>query len=401
MSDALKQGLSRTDADAGGHRTRTVLVVAEVALSLMLLVGAGLMIRSLYYLRSLDTGMDASNVLTGVVILPGTRYSTPEKQSLFYAEVLDRVRALPGVETVGLTSGIPLDNDSGHWPISIEGRPAPSKSQQPSVVGMVISPGFLKAFRIGLVSGRDIADSDIKGRPPVILISESMARHFWPNESPLGARVKTIFIPDQTFEVVGVVKDVKLDGLDVSTPVQAMYLPFDQAPSGFMSIVVRTSSAPAALSGSLVRAIHEIDPDQPVVNVRTMDEVSSGSIERRRFTMLLLAGFAGLALLLASVGIYSVLAYSVRQRVREIGIRLALGAQPSEVLRLMLMSGLRPTVLGDRDWPRRRRRDRADADELLRRHQRDGSADVRGCQLARPGGGVVGEPDSGLAGDDD
>ena len=346
VSDALKQGLSRTDADAGGHRTRTVLVVAEVALSLMLLVGAGLMIRSLYYLQSLDTGMDAGNVLTGEVILPGTRYPTPEKQSLFYAEVLDRVRALPGVETVGLTSGIPLDNASGHWPISIEGRPAPLKSQQPMVVGMVISPGFLKAFRIGLVSGRDITGSDIKGRPPVILISESMARHFWPNESPLGARVRTIFIPDQTFEVVGVVNDVKLDGLDVSTPVQAMYLPFHQAPNGFMSIVVRTSSAPATLSGSLIRAIHEIDPDQPVMNVRTMDEVSSGSIERRRFTMLLLAGFAGLALLLASVGIYSVLAYAVRQRVREIGIRLALGAQPSEVLRLMLMSGLRPTVLG-------------------------------------------------------
>ncbi len=140
VSDALKQGLSRTDTDAGGHRTRTVLVVAEVALSLMLLVGAGLMIRSLYYLRSLDTGMDASNVLTGVVILPGTRYSTPEKQSLFYAEVLDRVRALPGVETVGLTSGIPLDNDSGHWPISIEGRPAPSKSQQPWSWGWSSAP---------------------------------------------------------------------------------------------------------------------------------------------------------------------------------------------------------------------------------------------------------------------
>ena len=181
VSDALKQGLSRTDTDAGGHRTRTVLVVAEVALSLMLLVGAGLMIRSLYYLRSLDTGMDASNVLTGVVILPGTRYSTPEKQSLFYSEVLDRVRALP-VETVGLTSGIPLDNDSGHWPISIEGG-RPSKSQQPMVVGMVISPGFLKTFRLACLGPRH-RGPDIM-RPPVVLTSESMARHFWPSESPL------------------------------------------------------------------------------------------------------------------------------------------------------------------------------------------------------------------------
>jgi putative ABC transport system permease protein len=199
-----------------------------------------------------------------------------------------------------------------------------------------------------MVSGRDIADTDIKGRPPVVLISQSMARHFWPDKSPLGARVKAIFFPDLTFEVVGVVKDVKLDGLDVSTPVEVMYLAFDQVPNRFMNLVLRTSGAPAMLAGPLVKSIHEIDPEQPVVNVRTMDEVTSGSIERRRFTMLLLAAFAGLALLLAAVGIYSVLAYGVRQRVREIGIRLALGAQPSEVLRLMLMSGLRPTVLGSR-----------------------------------------------------
>jgi len=304
------------------------------------------MIRSLFYLQGLDTGMDVNNVLTGGVLLPGTRYPTPEKQSQFYKQVLERARVLPGVETASLSSSVPLEGGSGHWPISIEGRPAPSKSQQPSVEGMLISPGFLKTFRIGVVSGRDIADTDIKGRPPVMLISESMARHFWPNESPLGARVKAIFFPDLIFEVVGVVKDVKLDGLDVSTPVQVMYLAFDQAPNGFMSVVLRTSGSPAMLAGSLVKAIHEIDPEQPVVNVRTMDEVTSGSIERRRFTMLLLAGFAGLALLLASVGIYSVLAYAVRQRVREIGIRLALGAQASEVLRLMLMSGLRPTVLG-------------------------------------------------------
>jgi predicted permease len=346
VSDALKQGLSRTDTDSSSNRTRTALVVAEVALSLMLLIGAGLMIRSLYYLQGVDTGMDVGNVLTSAVMLPDTRYPTPEKQAQFYSEVLRRVRALPGVETASLTSGVPLDSGAGHWPISIEGRPTPLASQQPSVEGMFISPGFLKTFRIGMVSGRDIADTDIKGRPPVILISQSMARHFWPDESPLGARVKSIFFPDLTFEVVGVVKDVKLDGLDVSTPVQVMYLAFDQAPNRFMSIVLRTSGSPAMLAGPLVKAIHEIDPEQPVVNVRTMDEVTSGSIERRRFTMLLLAAFAGLALLLAAVGIYSVLAYGVRQRVREIGIRLALGAQPSEVLRLMLMSGLRPTVLG-------------------------------------------------------
>ncbi len=363
VSDALKQGLSRTDADYSGTRTRNALVVAEVALSLMLLVGAGLMVRSLYHLQNADMGMDPRNVLAAAMILPQARYETPEKQTRFYDRVLDRVRALPGIESASLTASVPLSGDAGNWPIAIEGRPAPPVSQQPTVVGVIASPGFLQTLRIGLVSGRDLADSDISrqtmaspatasiasdisGRPTAILISQSMAKHFWPNQDPLGARLKCVFLPDTMLQVVGVVKDAKIDALDALAPRDVMYLSFRQLQNGFMQLMVRTTSSPLVHVGAITKAVHELDPEQPVVDIRTMDEVAMGSISRRRFTMLLLAAFAGLALVLAAVGIYSVLSYAVRQRVREIGIRLALGARPADVLRMTVFNGMRPTLVG-------------------------------------------------------
>jgi predicted permease len=346
VSDALKQGLSRSDADASGNRTRTALVVSEVALSLVLLIGAGLMIRSLWYLQNVDAGIDPRNVLTTTLIIPETRYPQPEQQVRFYFQVLERVRSLPGVEAAGLTSAVPLDGDSSHWPIAIEGRPAPPAAEQPQVQAVGVTTGLLRALRIPLIRGRDIAETDISGRPPVILVSESMARRFWPNEDPIGRRLKTIFLPDVMLEVVGVVKDVKLQGLDVISPVQAMYLSFAQFPIPYMSLVMRTTPPPASLVSAMTQVVHAVDREQPVVDIRTMGEVMAGSIAQKRFTMLLLASFAALALVLAAVGIYSVLAYAVRQRVREIGIRLALGAQPREVLRMIVLSGLRPTLLG-------------------------------------------------------
>ncbi len=346
VSDALKQGLSRTDADQSGSGTRAALVIVEVALSLMLLVGAGLTIRSLAYLQGPDTGIDPRNVLTGLVPLPGTRYETPEKQQQFFDSVLDRVRALPGVDSASLTNALPLAGEAGLWSIAIEGRPAPPASQQPAVEGVIAAPGLLRTLGIGLSLGPRSGghrrqgingvhpDQRVDG-PPLLAGAGSDRR------AP-----EAVFVPDSTLQVVGVVKDVKMDGLDGPASVQAMYFSVRQVPNPYMHIVLRTVPSPEALAGPLSRAVHAIDPDQPIVEIKTMEEVTSESIARRRLTMLLLAAFAALAVVLAAVGIYSVLAYTVRQRLREIGIRLALGARPAEVLRMMVLSGMRPTVAG-------------------------------------------------------
>jgi predicted permease len=346
VSDALKQGLGHTDSDAGGRRTRTALVVAEVALSLVLLIGAGLMIRSLWRLSQVDPGFDARNVLTVRLPISREKYDGPERQVRFYTEILERVRQMPAVRSAGVSSVLPMNGDGNNWPIAVEGRPAPKPAEQPQVQTIIASPGMLRAFGVPIVRGRDIADTDVSGSPRVVLVSQAMARHFWPNEDPLGQRITTIFRPGESFEVVGVVQDMKLDGLDVGRPVEAMYLAFAQDPIPIMALVVRTASSPEVLVPSITAAVHSVDRDQPLVEVRTMDEIMSRSLAQRRFTMLLLASFAALALVLAAVGIYSVLSYTVRQRVREIGIRLALGARPSEVIRLVVLYGLRPTVAG-------------------------------------------------------
>jgi predicted permease len=346
VSDALKQGLGHTDSDGGGRRTRSVLVVSEVALSLVLLIGAGLMIRSLWRLSQVDPGFDARNVLTVRLPIPEQKYDAPERQIRFYADILERVRQVPAVRSAGVSSVLPMNGDGNNWPIAVEGRPAPTPAEQPQVQTIIGSPGVLRALGVPVLRGRGIAETDVSGSPRVVLVSQAMARHFWPNEDAVGQRITTIFRPGISLEVVGVVKDMKLDGLDVGRPVEAMYMPFAQDPMPDMALVIRTAAAPADLVPTVTAAVHAVDRDQPLVDVRTMEEIMSRSMTGRRFTMLLLATFAALALVLAAVGIYSVLSYTVRQRVREIGIRLALGARSSEVVRLVVLNGLRPTIAG-------------------------------------------------------
>jgi len=346
LNDSLKQGVGKTDADSSGGRARSVFVAAEVALSLVLLVGAGLMIRTLYLLRTANSGMDARNVLTVTLGISSEKYATVTQQNGFFNHVLEQVRALPGVEFASAVDSLPLQGGSMQ-PVAVEGQPVVPMADQPEVAVRLITPGYLRVMRIPLKQGRDITVADNANARPVILVSESFARRFWPNENPIGKHVKLTFLPGEASEVVGVVGDVRLNGLSVTEPVQSVYHVMAQNPqTTFMRLAVRTGLPPTSLISAVTDAVHRVDTDEPVVGVQTMETIVDKSIAQNRLNMILLSAFAGLALLLASIGIYGVQAYAVRQRTREVVIRVAMGAQPVEVFRLIIAQGLRLSTTG-------------------------------------------------------
>ena len=354
VSQSLKQGLGRTDTDSSGNRTRSALVVVEVSLSLVLLIGAGLMIRSFQMLRAVNPGFEFHGVLTMTAAISQAKFSTASQQISFFERVLERVRTLPGVVAAGVIDDAPLSGNGSHQPIAVEGRPAVPMSEQPEVDVRLISAGYMNAFRIPILRGRDFDHTDVVGRPPTTLISASFAKQFWPGEDPIGKHITLTFFPGVVREVVGVVGDVKTDGLDQTRPPAALYVPFRQlvVPAGEvwrsfpMTLVVRSSPNPASISSAVTNAVHEVDGTIPVRDVRTMDQLVTNSLSQQRFSLSLLSAFALLALILAAIGIYSVLSYSVRRRVQEIGVRLALGASLSDVLRMIVFEGMRPTLLG-------------------------------------------------------
>jgi predicted permease len=282
------------------------------------------------------------------------KFSSPAQQVSFFDRVLERVRSLPGVESAGVIDDLPLNDEGSHQPIAVEGRAVVPMSEQPEVDVRLSTPGYRNALHIPLLRGRDFSDTDVAGRPAVVLISESMARQFWPGEDPLGKRLTLTFFPDAVREVVGVVGDVKLDSLDQARPSATLYFPLDQvtvpANGGWtsfpMTLVVRSHSGSGDLASAVSNAVHEVNRDMPLVDISTMDDLVANSLSQQRFNMLLLGAFAGLALLLAAVGIYSVLSYSVKRSVREIGIRLALGAPLGDVLRMVVFEAMKPTLLG-------------------------------------------------------
>jgi predicted permease len=320
----------------------------------MLLIGAGLMIRSLQQLESVAPGFESHGVLTMTAAVSRAKFSEPWQQIKFFELVLQRVRALPGVEGAGVIDDIPLDNSGSHQPIAIEGQPVVAMADQPEVDVRLISPGYFGAMHIPVERGRDFNDQDVAGRPATVLVSQSMAQRFWPGENPIGKRLTLTFSPEQVREVVGVVGDVKLDGLDQARPSTTLYVPLDQmlksAGSPWnsfpMTLVVRSATTPGSMVSAVSNAVYDVDRNIPVRDILTMDAVLTNSLSQPRFNMLLLGVFAGLALLLAAVGIYSVLSYSVRRRVPEIGIRLALGARLSDVLRMVVLEGMKPALLG-------------------------------------------------------
>jgi len=343
--DSLKESTRGSSAGRGRVNTRRLLVVSEVALALMLLVGGGLMVRSFAHLRAVDPGFTPDHLLTMTVSLAGSAHSTPEKRIAFFNDLLQRLDSLPGVQSASAINHLPLAGDVWTVPFTIEGRPAPAPGEKQGGVYRIVRPDYFRTMGGTLLKGRDFTTHDNDTSTPVVIVNEPFAKRHWPNEDPLGKRIR-VADDDTPREIVGVVKALKQDQW-TAEPNLEMYLPHLQSagPRG-LSLVVRSSGDPLALVGAIENQVWSIDKNLPVSDIKTMQEVVAGSIEQHRFNLFLLGLFAFVALVLAVVGIYGVMSESVSSRTHEIGIRMALGAQPADVLRMVVRQGMTLAVIG-------------------------------------------------------
>jgi putative ABC transport system permease protein len=347
LNETMKEG-GRGSTEGRRHQfIRNTLVVLEVASALVLLVGAGLMIKSFMRLQQVDIGFNPDKALAVSVPLPQTKYSKEDQQVAFFQQLLEKVRTLPGVETVGATSGVPLSRDDFVLAFKIQGQPELPPEASQSTNYYSISADYFKAMGIPLLRGRVFNERDIKDSLPVAVINETMAKKVFSDEDPIGKRITFDTQSDKPdwYEIVGIVGDVKHYGLDRATTLQT-YEPYTQQTLSNMTLIARATGDPTSLSAAIRQEVLNLDKEQPISNISTLDKYVSTSVAQQQFSTQLFGVFAAVAMALACIGIYGVLSYSVTQRTHEIGIRLALGAQASDVLQMVIKQGLFLTIVG-------------------------------------------------------